>query len=86
MYRRMLVPLDGSKVAEQVLPYVRYLAGKLKIPVDLLAVVDVLGMTDSMETSNARNLDRFIIENIHRSEAYLEKIGKTFTGASGTRC
>ena len=83
MYRRILVPLDGSKVAEQVLPYVRYLAGKLKIPVDLLAVVDVLGMTGSIETSNARNLDRFIIENIHRSEAYLEKIGKTFTGASG---
>jgi hypothetical protein len=25
MYRRILVPLDGSKVAEQVLPYARYL-------------------------------------------------------------
>ena len=37
MYRRILVPLDGSKVAEQVLPYARYLAGKLKIPVDLLS-------------------------------------------------
>jgi nucleotide-binding universal stress UspA family protein len=83
MYRRILVPLDGSKVAEQVLPYVRYLAGKLKIPVDLLAVVDVVGMTGFMETSNARNLDDFIAENVHRSEAYLEKIGKTFTGASG---
>jgi hypothetical protein len=38
MYRRILVSLDGSKVAEQVLPYARYLAAKLKIPVDLLAV------------------------------------------------
>ena len=44
MYRRILVPLDGSQVAEQVLPYARTLAGKLKIPVDLLAVVDVVGM------------------------------------------
>src|SRR5262245_35507725 len=78
MYRRILVPLDGSKVAEQVLPYARYLAGKLKIPVDLLAVVDVVGMTGSMETSNARNLDAFIAKNVYRSEAYLETIGKTF--------
>ena len=82
MYRRILVPLDGSKVAEQVLPYARYLAGKLKIPVDLLGVVDVVGMTGSMEASNARNLDAFIAENVHRSEAYLEKIGKTFTGVA----
>ena len=84
MYRRILVPLDGSTVAEQVLPYVRYLAGKLKIPVDLLVVVDVVGMTGSMETSNARNLDAFIAENVHRSEAYLEKIGKTFTGVASS--
>ena len=34
MYRRMLVPLDGSKTAEKVLPYARSLAGKLKIPVE----------------------------------------------------
>jgi nucleotide-binding universal stress UspA family protein len=74
--------LDGSKVAEQVLPYARYLAGKLKIPVDLLSVVDVVGMTGSMEASNARNLDAFVAENVHRSEAYLEKIGRTFTGVA----
>jgi nucleotide-binding universal stress UspA family protein len=84
MYRRILVPLDGSKVAEQVLPYARYLAGKLKIPVDLLAVVDVVGMTGSIETSNARNVDAFIAENVRRSEAYLEKIGKTFTGVASS--
>jgi nucleotide-binding universal stress UspA family protein len=82
MYRRIMVPLDGSQVAEQVLPYARYVAGKLKIPVDLLSVVDVVGMTGSMEASSARNLDAFVAENVHRSEAYLEKIGKTFTGVA----
>jgi nucleotide-binding universal stress UspA family protein len=82
MYRRILVPLDGSPVAEQVLPYARYLAGKLKIP--LLGVVDVVGMTGSMEASNARNLDAFIAENVHRSKAYLEKISKTFTGVASS--
>jgi nucleotide-binding universal stress UspA family protein len=84
MYRRILVPLDGSQVAEQVLPYVRYLAGKLKIPVDLLSVVDVVGMTGSIEASNARNLDAFVGEDVHRSEAYLEKIAKTFTAVASS--
>jgi nucleotide-binding universal stress UspA family protein len=80
MYRRILVSLDGSKVAEQVLPYVRYLAKRLKIPVDLLAVVDVVGMTGSIAASQARNLDAFVGENVQHCEAYLEKIGKTLAG------
>jgi nucleotide-binding universal stress UspA family protein len=84
MYRRILVPLDGSQVAEQVLPYARYLAGKLKIPVDLLGVVDAVGMSGSMEALKAQNLDAFVAENVHRSEAYLEKIGKTFTGVASS--
>ena len=38
MYSKILIPLDGSKTAEKVLPYARHLAGKFKIPVELLAV------------------------------------------------
>jgi nucleotide-binding universal stress UspA family protein len=37
-----------------------------------------------MEASNARNLDAFIAENVHRSKAYLEKISKTFTGVASS--
>jgi nucleotide-binding universal stress UspA family protein len=40
IYNRVLVPLDGSKLAEGVLPYVRLLAGALKLPVDLMHVND----------------------------------------------
>jgi nucleotide-binding universal stress UspA family protein len=40
MYRKILVPLDGSKLAGGVLPYVRYLASGLKTPVELLFVDD----------------------------------------------
>jgi len=32
MYSKILIPLDGSKTAEKVLPYARYLAGRFKIP------------------------------------------------------
>ncbi len=36
MYGQILVPLDGSALAEQVLPYVRILAARLRTPVTLL--------------------------------------------------
>jgi nucleotide-binding universal stress UspA family protein len=40
MYKRILIPLDGSKLAEGVLPYAKFLAGSLQLPVDLLHVND----------------------------------------------
>jgi len=40
MYKKILVPLDGSKLAEAVLPYVTFLATALQVPVDLLHVDD----------------------------------------------
>jgi nucleotide-binding universal stress UspA family protein len=40
MYRKILVPLDGSNLSTGVLPYVRYLARALHIPVELLYVDD----------------------------------------------
>jgi nucleotide-binding universal stress UspA family protein len=38
MYTRILVPLDGSELAEQILPYARFFAEALRIPVGLLRV------------------------------------------------
>lgn len=38
MYKRILVPLDGSHQAEQVLPYVCWMARSLSLPVELLRV------------------------------------------------
>lgn len=40
IYKRILVPLDGSKLAVGVLPYARLLASALQLPVDLLHVND----------------------------------------------
>jgi nucleotide-binding universal stress UspA family protein len=39
MYNRVLVPLDGSKTAEAILPFVLEIAGPLDIEVALLRVV-----------------------------------------------
>ena len=40
MYKRILVPLDGSKLPEQVLPYVRVLAKTFQVPIILLKAFD----------------------------------------------
>jgi nucleotide-binding universal stress UspA family protein len=40
MYEKILVPLDGSNLAEQVLPFVHCLAKADNIPIELLTVTD----------------------------------------------
>jgi nucleotide-binding universal stress UspA family protein len=40
MYKRILVPIDGSQFSEQILPYVAYIKGKTGVAVELLRVVD----------------------------------------------
>jgi nucleotide-binding universal stress UspA family protein len=42
MYARILVPLDGSELAEQVLHYVRVLAKGLRSHLELICVMEAL--------------------------------------------
>jgi len=84
MYSRMLIPLDGSKTAEKVLPYARFIAGALKFPVELLAVVDIVEMATHISADRARYLDAMIADSVRRSEQYLGEIARTFP--NGTKC
>jgi nucleotide-binding universal stress UspA family protein len=79
MYTRMLVPLDGSETAEKVLPYARTLAGSLKIPVELLGVIEISRYVSAEKT---RYLDTLIDAAIRRNQEYLQRIAKTFPGSS----
>ena len=47
MYTRMLIPLDSFKLAENVLPYARLLAGALGLRIELLSVVDSMDFARS---------------------------------------
>ena len=38
-YRRVLVPLDGSRLAESIIPFIRDIAGPLDMDIVLLRVV-----------------------------------------------
>jgi len=51
MYNRILVPLDGSTLAESVLPYVEALARGTAATVTLVQVNDTEGQGESPRTS-----------------------------------
>lgn len=85
MYSRILVPLDGSVTAEKVLPYARFLAGKFKAPVELLAVVDVAEVAAHTRRENARFFDTIIEEGVRHYTGYLRGIATTVQ-ESEVRC
>jgi nucleotide-binding universal stress UspA family protein len=78
MYTRILIPLDGSKTAETVLPCARFLARRLKLPVELLEVIDIAEIGKRISPDKAQFLDT-VIENFVRSrEQYLRSVASTF--------
>jgi nucleotide-binding universal stress UspA family protein len=80
MHTRMLIPLDGSKTAEKVLPDTRFLASKLKLAVELLAVIDLVEVAARMPPDKARFLNTMAEKAVHSSEQYLKGIAATFPG------
>jgi nucleotide-binding universal stress UspA family protein len=80
----MLIPLDGSKTAEQVLPIARILAATLKLPVELLDVIDISAMSAHIATDKARYLDRIIVEGERISREYLNDIAVGLAGLEVT--
>ena len=82
MFTKMLIPLDGSRTAEKVLPYARALGGVLKIPVELLAVVDIGDMATHITASKARFLDTMVQDAERSSQEYLKGIAAKATGVN----
>lgn len=84
MYSKILVPLDGSTVAEQVLPYVRFLTARLTIPVELLGVIDPAAVAATGLTHDPRYIGSLTEEGRRAGESYLTRITKTFAEKSVT--
>jgi nucleotide-binding universal stress UspA family protein len=84
MYTKILIPLDGSKTAEKVLPYARFVPGALKLPIELLAVVDIVELATHISADRARYLDTMIADSVRNSEQYLREIARTFPNS--TKC
>jgi len=74
----MLIPLDGSKLAEQVLPYARYLAKALTLPVELFQAVDAEALEMLTNPAQGRYVDTILNEKRANSAEYLETVGRSF--------
>jgi nucleotide-binding universal stress UspA family protein len=74
MYTKVLVPLDGSTLAEQALPYVRMLAGPLQATIHLLRVIE--GPAPETGAQLTRRLYEIRSESSERRKAheYLEAL------------
>ena len=83
MFRRILVPLDGSKTAECALPYVRTLAQQLAAEVELLEVINFGDVAENVSADAAKILNNKNI--IRMQEEYLTQIAKSFPNVT-TRC
>ena len=80
MYTRMLIPLDGSKLAENVLPYARVLARALELRIDLLSVVDSIDFARTANAGHMRDIDPLIEATTQEGKHYLETIARSFGG------
>ena len=82
MYSKVLVPLDGSKTAEKVLPLARCFARGLQIPVELLGVVDLAEMARHV-TADQISMLRTLVDDATRGfENYLKGVAKNFPAGS----
>lgn len=82
MYTKILVPLDGSPTAEQVLPYARAIAKALSVPVELFRAVEP--ETVAMYSDPKHGLYADIVEADFKNESlgYLKKLETSFAKTS----
>lgn len=78
MFGRMLIPLDGSKTAEDVLPYARRLAADARVAVELLGVVEMADIAEDIASNQAAYAGALVREAVRNSTEYLEKLAQTF--------
>ena len=75
LFHRLLVPLDGSALAEAVLPYVRRLSSDRGTRAVLLQVIDPAPVATAMETPAAASIITDAEERDRlEAQAYLERV------------
>ena len=77
MFNKILVPLDGSKLAEQVLPYAQMLAGACSASVTLLRVTEPDARMPFTANQSASDYLKYTASNLKPVTVdTMEKIGK----------
>ncbi len=86
MYTKIIVPLDGSSLAETVLSYVRFLARGLKARVELLHAIDPAIIAELSDLSYGRYVDVIASDMERKSIDYLNQISRSFPDPSSVVC
>jgi nucleotide-binding universal stress UspA family protein len=73
MYRRAVVPLDGSDVSAAILPFITQIAGPLDMEVVLLRVVDA-APTVVLEASRRFEVEDVETQRLNEARKYLRPI------------
>lgn len=77
MYKKILVPLDGSKRAEMIRPHVRELASRYKATVIFLRVIEST-YTSGIGKTITRISDKAFDAQLKECESYLDGIAAKF--------
>ncbi len=83
MYRRVLIPLDGSEVAESVLPFAEQIAGPLDAEVLLVRVVEPIVTAVALASGEVGGADALVHHQL-AAKRYLEDLAERLT-AKGLR-
>lgn len=86
MYKKILVPLDGSQLSEGVLPYARFFAKQLKIPVELLQVIEPETVSTFSDPAHGHYVDAVEAGMKASSLDYLEPVAGSFPDPSAVDC
>lgn len=78
MYARVLVPLDGSKTAEKVLPCASSLARCLDLAVELLTVIPIARKASQLIAERSRRREPVTDDQENCMRLYLENVSRDF--------
>jgi nucleotide-binding universal stress UspA family protein len=79
MTSTIVVPLDGSENAEQILPYATALARRKRAPMLLVSIVDVPVDMGAWTSATATALGRELDAWFNSSETYLQQVAESIT-------
>lgn len=83
MYERVLIPLDGSELAETILPFAERVAGPLDAEVVLLSVVEPISAVAGLAADRAVGPDALLLRQLE-AKKYLGEVARRLE-AKGVR-
>ena len=72
MYERVLVPLDGSELAEAILPFAEQVAGPLDAELVLLRVVELMSTIEAIASAGVVTPDTLALREMDAKRYLLE--------------